>query len=66
MSRFFVVTARRASSENPTCGASASSNGMRREHNVYILNGMDTVEGFSSQSVVNAAPTRGSLAISQL
>src|SRR5216684_5924914 len=38
---------------------SLSSNGMRREHNVYILNGMDTVEGFSSQSVVNAAPVFG-------
>ncbi len=33
---------------------SQSSNGMRREHNVYILNGIDTIEGFSSQSVVNA------------
>lgn len=38
---------------------SQSSNGMRREHNVYILDGMDTVEGFSSQSVVNAAPIFG-------
>ncbi len=38
---------------------SLSSNGMRREHNVYILNGMDTIEGFSSQSVVNAAPIFG-------
>src|SRR5438128_2593648 len=38
---------------------SLSSNGMRREHNVYILNGMDTIEGFSSQSVVNAAPVFG-------
>lgn len=38
---------------------SLSSNGMRREHNVYILNGMDTVEGFSSQSVVNATPVFG-------
>src|SRR5579871_2201154 len=38
---------------------SLSSNGMRREHNVYILNGMDTVEGFSSQSVVNATPIFG-------
>src|SRR5260370_38001213 len=38
---------------------SLSSNGMRREHNVYILNGMDTVEGFSSQSVVNASPIFG-------
>jgi hypothetical protein len=27
---------------------------MRNEYNVYILNGMDTIEGFSSQSVVNA------------
>lgn len=27
---------------------------MRREHNVYILNGIDTIEGFSLQSVVNA------------
>src|SRR5438552_8980181 len=32
---------------------------MRREHNVYILDGMDTIEGFSSQSVVNAAPVFG-------
>ena len=38
---------------------SLSSNGMRREHNVYILDGMDTVEGFSSQSVVNATPIFG-------
>src|SRR5215469_9413980 len=38
---------------------SPSSNGMRREHNVYILNGMDTIEGFSSQSVVNATPIFG-------
>jgi hypothetical protein len=38
---------------------SLSSNGMRREHNVYILNGMDTIEGFSSQSVVNATPVFG-------
>ena len=38
---------------------SLSSNGMRREHNVYILNGMDTIEGFSSQSVVNATPIFG-------
>src|SRR5262245_9372955 len=36
-----------------------SSNGMRREHNVYILNGMDTIEGFSSQSVVNATQIFG-------
>ena len=33
---------------------SQTSNGMRNEYNVYILNGMDTIEGFSSQSVVNA------------
>src|SRR5437762_8189627 len=32
---------------------------MRREHNVYILDGMDTIEGFSSQSVVNATPIFG-------
>jgi hypothetical protein len=38
---------------------SLSSNGMRREHNVYVLNGMDTIEGFSSQSVVNATPIFG-------
>ena len=38
---------------------SLSSNGMRREHNVYILDGMDTIEGFSSQSVVNATPIFG-------
>lgn len=38
---------------------SQSSDGMRREHNVYILDGMDTVEGFSSQSVVNASPIFG-------
>lgn len=38
---------------------SLSSNGMRREHNVCILNGMDTIEGFSSQSVVNATPIFG-------
>jgi hypothetical protein len=38
---------------------SLSSNGMRREHNVYILDGMDTIEGFSSQSVVNATPVFG-------
>ena len=38
---------------------SQSSNGMRREHNVYILNGIDTIEGFSSQSVVNATGVFG-------
>ena len=38
---------------------SLSSNGMRTEHNVYILDGMDTIEGFSSQSVVNATPIFG-------
>ena len=32
---------------------------MRNEHNVYILNGMDTIEGFSSQSVVNATGVFG-------
>src|SRR5438552_5780028 len=32
---------------------------MRREHNVYILDGMDTIEGFSSKSVVNATPIFG-------
>ena len=32
---------------------------MRREHNVYILNGIDTIEGFSSQSVVNATGVFG-------
>lgn len=36
-----------------------SSNGMRAEHNVYILNGIDTVEGFSSQSVLNSSPVFG-------
>ncbi|MBZ5699252.1 MAG: TonB-dependent receptor [Acidobacteriia bacterium] len=35
------------------------SNGMRAEHNIYILNGIDTVEGFSSQSVLNATPVFG-------
>jgi outer membrane receptor protein involved in Fe transport len=38
---------------------SQSTNGMRAEHNVYILNGIDTIEGFSSQSVLNAAPVFG-------
>ncbi len=38
---------------------SQSSNGMRHEHNVYILNGIDTIEGFSSQSVLNASPVFG-------
>lgn len=38
---------------------SLASNGMRREHNEYLLDGMDTVEGFSSQSVVNATPIFG-------
>ncbi len=38
---------------------SQSSNGMRREHNVYILNGIDTIEGFSSQSVLNSTPVFG-------
>ena len=38
---------------------SQSSNGMRVEHNVYILNGIDTVEGFSSQSVLNSSPVFG-------
>ena len=33
---------------------SQTSNGMRDEHNVYIVDGIDTIEGFSSQSVVNA------------
>ena len=36
-----------------------SSNGMRREHNVYLLNGIDTIEGFSSQNVVNGSPFFG-------
>ncbi|MBZ5662056.1 MAG: TonB-dependent receptor [Acidobacteriia bacterium] len=36
-----------------------SSNGMRAEHNVYILDGVDTVEGFSSQSVLNSSPVFG-------
>jgi Carboxypeptidase regulatory-like domain/TonB dependent receptor len=36
-----------------------TSNGMRAEHNVYILNGIDTVEGFSSQSVLNSSPVFG-------
>jgi hypothetical protein len=38
---------------------SQSSNGMRAEHNVYILDGIDTVEGFSSQSVLNSSPVFG-------
>lgn len=38
---------------------SQSSNGMRPEHNVYILDGVDTVEGFSSQSVLNSSPVFG-------
>ena len=38
---------------------SQSSNGMRHEHNVYILDGVDTIEGFSSQSVLNATPIFG-------
>ncbi len=38
---------------------SQSSNGMRAEHNVYILNGIDTVESFSSQSVLNSSPVFG-------
>ena len=38
---------------------SQSSNGMRQEHNVYILDGVDTVEGFSSQSVLNSSPVFG-------
>ena len=38
---------------------SQSSNGMRPEHNVYILDGIDTVEGFSSQSVLNSSPVFG-------
>jgi hypothetical protein len=38
---------------------SQSSNGMRTEHNVYILDGIDTIEGFSSQSVLNATPIFG-------
>lgn len=32
---------------------SQSTNGMRPDHNVYILNGIDTIEGFSAQSVMN-------------
>ena len=32
---------------------------MRHEHNVYILDGVDTIEGFSSQSVLNATPIFG-------
>ncbi len=32
---------------------------MRAEHNVYILDGIDTVEGFSSQSVLNSSPVFG-------
>jgi hypothetical protein len=38
---------------------SQSSDGMRAEHNVYILDGIDTVEGFSSQSVLNSSPVFG-------
>ena len=38
---------------------SQSSDGMRTEHNVYILDGIDTVEGFSSQSVLNSSPVFG-------
>ncbi len=38
---------------------SQSSDGMRVEHNVYILDGVDTVEGFSSQSVLNSSPVFG-------
>ncbi|MBZ5661329.1 MAG: TonB-dependent receptor [Acidobacteriia bacterium] len=38
---------------------SQSTNGMRAEHNVYILDGIDTIESFSSQSVLNAAPVFG-------
>ncbi len=45
---------------NPGSGKwSQSSNGMRNEHNVYILDGIDTIEGFSSQSVVNATGVFG-------
>ncbi len=45
---------------NPGSGKwSQSSNGMRNEHNVYILDGVDTIEGFSSQTVVNATGVFG-------
>ncbi|HSP68371.1 MAG TPA: carboxypeptidase regulatory-like domain-containing protein [Bryobacteraceae bacterium] len=38
---------------------SQSSNGLRPEYNVYILNGIDAIEGFSAQSALNAAGISG-------
>jgi hypothetical protein len=32
---------------------SQSTNGLRRDHNVYIVDGIDSIEGFSALSVVN-------------
>src|SRR5438105_3840353 len=32
---------------------SQSTNGLRRDHNVYIIDGIDSIEGFSALSVVN-------------
>jgi len=41
---------------------SQSSNGLRPEYNVYILNGIDAIEGFSAQSAINAAGISGDTA----
>jgi hypothetical protein len=41
---------------------SQSSNGLRPEYNVYILNGIDAIEGFSAQSALNAAGISGDTA----
>ena len=41
---------------------SQSSNGLRTEYNVYILNGIDAIEGFSAQSAINAAGISGDTA----
>ncbi|HJT86900.1 MAG TPA: carboxypeptidase-like regulatory domain-containing protein, partial [Bryobacteraceae bacterium] len=41
---------------------SQSSNGLRPEYNVYILNGIDAIEGFSAQSALNAAGISGDAA----
>ena len=38
---------------------SQTTNGLRVDHNVYILNGIDTIEGFSAQSVMNGTGIYG-------
>src|SRR6266852_6345547 len=38
---------------------SQSTNGLRRDHNVFIVDGIDSIEGFSALSVVNGSSFSG-------